>query len=192
MSMIDFVTGEVIRADKDAVVVAVGGIGLRLLTPRSVLDIATVGAIATIYTNLIVREDALTLYGFSSSEERALFDTLTAVNGVGPKMGLAILSTLSVDQLRAAVMREEAATLTRVPGIGKKTAEKIIFELKGKMGDTVLDGLTVVDELDAEVMAALTSLGYSVIEAQTAVQSIPRDAPRVVEARLMMALQYFS
>jgi holliday junction DNA helicase RuvA len=114
------------------------------------------------------------------------------VSGVGPKMGLAILSTLSVEQLRAAVMREEAAILTRVPGIGKKTAEKIVFELKGKMGDSVLQGLTVVDDTDAEVLGALTSLGYSVVEAQSAIQAIPRDAPRDIETRVLMALQYFS
>ncbi|MBX3086152.1 MAG: Holliday junction branch migration protein RuvA [Anaerolineae bacterium] len=192
MSLIDNVTGEVTRVDKDSVVINVGGIGLRALVPRSVQEVVNVGHMITIYTNLVLREDSITLYGFVSEEERALFNTLTLVNGVGPKMGIAILSTLSVEQLRSAVVREEAAILTRVPGVGKKTAEKIVFELKGKMGDTVLQGLTVVDDVDTEVLAALTSLGYSVVEAQTAIQSIPRDAPRDVESRVVMALQYFS
>ena len=192
MSLIDSVTGEVTRVDKDAVVISVGGIGLRALVPRSVQEVATVGHMMTIHTNLVLREDSITLYGFVSEEERALFNTLTLVNGVGPKMGLSILSTLSVEQLRAAVVRDEAAILTRVPGVGKKTAEKIVFELKGKMGDTVLQGLTIVDDIDTDVLSALTSLGYSVVEAQTAIQSIPRDAPRDVESRVMAALQYFS
>jgi Holliday junction DNA helicase RuvA len=192
MSLIDNVTGEVTRVDKDAIVINVGGIGLRALVPRSVQEVVTVGHVITIFTNLVLREDSITLFGFISEEERSLFNTITLVNGVGPKMGIAILSTLSVEQLRSAVVREEAAILTRVPGVGKKTAEKIVFELKGKMGDTVLQGLTVVDDVDTEVLGALTSLGYSVVEAQTAIQSIPRDAPRDVSARVMMALQYFS
>lgn len=192
MSMIDHVTGEVTRIDKDAIVVSVGGVGLRIISPKSVLDMAAVGKMVTVYTNLVVREDSLSLYGFASEEERALFDTLLLVQGVGPKMGLSVLSTLTVDHLRNAVMRDEPAILTRVPGVGKKTAEKIIFELKGKMGDTVLHGLTVVDDTDTEVLAALTALGYSIVEAQSAIQSIPRDAPRDVETRIMMALHYFS
>jgi Holliday junction DNA helicase RuvA len=192
MSLIDYVAGDVRSADKDSVVVAVGGVGLRVVVPRSVLEVAQVGLPITIYTHLVLREDAIALYGFVSEEERALFNTLTSVSGVGPKMGMSILSTLTVEQLRGAVMREEAAILTRVPGVGKKTAEKIVFELKGKMGDTVLQGLTVVDDVDQEVLAALTALGYSIVEAQTAIQSIPRDAPREVETRVLTALQYFS
>lgn len=192
MTLIDSVTGEVTHTSKEYVVVNVGGIGLRIFAPRTVMEIAQVGRIVTIYTNLIVREDALSLYGFASEEERALFDTLTSVTGVGPKMGMSILSTLSVDQLRAAVMRDEAAVLTRVPGVGKKTAEKIVFELKSKMGDTVLTGLTVMDDTDSDVLAALTALGYSIVEAQSAIQSIPRDAAHDVETRVLLALQYFS
>lgn len=192
MSLIDYVAGEVRSLEKESVVVSIGGVGLRVLVPRSVLEVAQVGRPITIFTNLVVREDALTLYGFATEEERALFNTLTSVTGVGPKMGLSILSTLSVEQLRSAVVREEAAILTRVPGVGKKTAEKIVFELKGKMGDTVLQGLTVVDDVDQEVLAVLTSLGYSIVEAQGAIQSIPRDAARDVESRVMLALQYFT
>jgi Holliday junction DNA helicase RuvA len=192
MSLIDYVAGEVRSLEKESVVVSIGGVGLRVLVPRSVLEVAQVGRPVTIFTNLVVREDALTLYGFATEEERALFNTLTSVTGVGPKLGLSILSTLTVEQLRSAVVREEAAILTRVPGVGKKTAEKIVFELKGKMGDTVLQGLTVVDDVDQEVLAVLTSLGYSIVEAQGAIQSIPRDAARDMETRVMLALQYFS
>jgi Holliday junction DNA helicase RuvA len=102
------------------------------------------------------------------------------------------LSTLSVDHLRSAVGREEPEILTRVPGIGKKTAEKIIFELKGKMGTDTIPALALLSDVDSDVLAALTSLGYSVIEAQTALQNIPRNAPKDVESRVMLALQYFS
>jgi holliday junction DNA helicase RuvA len=191
--MIDTVTGQIAKLDKDSVVIVVGGIGLRILVPKSVFDIADgPGRTLTLYTYLAVREDALTLYGFSSEDERTLFETLISVSGVGPKIGLAILGTLTPDHLRNAVMREEPAILTRVPGIGKTTAEKIVFELKGKLGAQVGAGLAAFSDSDGDVIAALTALGYSVIEAQSALQSLPRDAPKDVETRIVMALQYFS
>ncbi len=191
--MIDIVSGQVASIDKNAVVVMVGGVGLRVHVPKTVFDIVSgPGHAVTLYTHLAVREDALTLYGFPTEDDRKLFEILISVSGVGPKIGLAILSTLSVDHLRSAVGREEPEILTRVPGIGKKTAEKIIFELKGKMSAEGLPALTAISDVDSDVIAALTALGYSVVEAQSALQSIPRDAPKDVETRVMMALQHFS
>lgn len=191
--MIERIVGQVVKIEKDAVVVMVGGVGLRVRITRSVTDaIPGEGSLATIYTHLIVREDELTLYGFANEEERALFETLITVSGVGPRIGVAILSTLSVENLRAAVMRDQPEILTRVPGIGKKTAEKITFELKSKMKAAIVPELSPVSDIDSEVLAALTALGYSVVEAQTAIQSIPRDAPKDVESRIVIALQYFS
>jgi Holliday junction DNA helicase RuvA len=190
--MIDMVSGQVASMDKSSVVILVGGIGLRVNVPKSVFDtVHGTGHAVTLFTHLAVREDALTLYGFLTEEDRNLFNILIGVSGVGPKIALAILSTLSVDHLRNAVGREEPEVLTRVPGIGKKTAEKIVFELKGKLGIGMLPGFAVLSDADSEVIDALTALGYSVVEAQTAIQSIPRDAPKNVEERIRIALQYF-
>lgn len=191
--MIDIVTGQVARINKDSLVVMVGGVGLHINIPKTVFDITeTTGHTITLFTYLVVREDALTLYGFASEEERALFEMLISVSGIGPKLGLAVLSTLSADHLRNAVGREDASILMRVPGIGKKTAEKIVFELKGKMGTGLPTALSPLSDVDSDVLATLTTLGYSVVEAQSAIQSIPRDAPKDVESRVMIALQYFA
>lgn len=191
--MIDSISGQVARLEKDAVVVMVGGVGLRVVVSRTVFDLVTgVGAVVTLFTHLIVREEELSLYGFASEEERTMFEILLTASGVGPRSAIAILSTLSLDQLRNAVGREEAAILTRVPGIGKKTAEKIVFELKSKLRTDMLPELAALADTDADVIAALTALGYSIVEAQTAIQSIPRDAPKDVETRIRLALQYFS
>jgi Holliday junction DNA helicase RuvA len=191
--MIDVVSGQVVSVDKTSVVVMVGGIGLRVNVPKTVFDVVNgPGHPVTLFTHLAVREEALALYGFLTEEERGLFETLIGVPGVGPKLAIAILSTLSIDHLRSAVGREEPEVLTRVPGIGKKTAEKLVFELKGKMGTGLLPGIAMLSDTDSDVIAALTSLGYSIVEAQSAIQSIPRDAPKDVETRIRLALEYFS
>jgi holliday junction DNA helicase RuvA len=181
------------KPNETAIVLMVGGAGLYVRVPKTALDsMPNVGDTLTLYTHLTVREDDISLYGFTSEEERAIFEVLISVSGVGPKMALAILGTLSAEQLRNAVGREDAALLTRVPGIGKKTAEKIIFELKGKLKVSgVMAELAGLSDTDSDVIAALTALGYSVVEAQSAVQNIPRDAPKDVESRITLALQYF-
>ncbi len=190
--MIEIVSGQVASLARGAVIVMVGGVGIRVNVPKNVFDsIGAPGQTVMLYTHLQVREDALTLYGFSSEDDRALFELLITVNGVGAKMGLAILSTLSVDHLRNAVLRDEAQVLTRVPGIGKKTAEKIVFELKNKIGGDGMSAVVALSDLDTDVIGMLTALGYSIVEAQTALQAIPRDAPADVETRVKMALQYF-
>ncbi len=191
--MIDIVSGQVASVDKASIVVMIGGVGLRVNVPKTVFEVVTgAGHLVTLYTYLAVREDALTLYGFLTEEDRHLFEILLSISGVGPKMGLAILSTLSVDHLKSAVAREEADILTRVPGVGKKTAEKIVFELKGKLGVAVSLGLSPISDTDGDLIGALTGLGYSIVEAQTAIQSIPRDAPKDFESRFRLALEYFS
>ena len=190
--MIDMVSGHVASMDKTSVVVMVGGIGLRVNVPKTVFDaVEGPGHPITLFTHLAVREDALSLYGFMTEEERNLFETLLRVSGVGPKLAVSILSTLSLDHLRMAVGRDEPEVLTRVPGIGKKTAEKIVFELKGKIGIGFLPGISVLSDTDSEVIAALTSLGYSIVEAQSAIQSIPRGSPQDVETRIRLALRFF-
>ncbi|MBZ0309991.1 MAG: Holliday junction branch migration protein RuvA, partial [Anaerolineae bacterium] len=147
-----------------------------------------------LFTTLIVREDALTLYGFPDAQEREIFEILLKVNGVGPRLAVAILNTLSIDQLRGAVSRETPEILTRVPGIGKKTAQKIVLELKDKIGWKLgLDAAPIItSDVDSDVLATLTALGYSIVEAQSAIQSIPRDAPEDIEERVRLALLYFT
>ena len=143
--------------------------------------------------HLIVREDALTLYGFESQPDRELFNMLLGVDGVGPKVALSVLSTLTLDAVQRAVFTEEPDILSRVPGVGKKTSQKIVLYLHDRLKPTdALARVAALSDKDSVVIAALTSLGYSVIEAQTAIQSLPKDAPDDVEERLRMALQNFT
>ena len=189
--MIERVAGQVVKRENDSVVIMLGGIGLRVRVTRAAFEQAQLGAEIMLYTHLAVREDEIALYGFSSEDERALFEILITVSGVGAKLALAMLSALSADQLRRAVQRGEPELLTRVPGIGKKTAEKLVFALKDKIGaaaDT-LSELAAINDVDADVIAALTSMGFSIVEAQRALQQLPRDAPQEVEARVLLALQ---
>jgi Holliday junction DNA helicase RuvA len=190
--MIDVLSGQVAALRENYVVLMVGGIGLRVQIPKTVFDtVGGTGHALTLYTHLVVREDALTLYGFIDPEERALFETLITVSGVGPRIGLAVIGTLSVDHVRNAVAREEPDIFTRVPGVGKKLAQKLVFELKDKLGVTMAAGIAAISDLDTDVLATLTALGYSVVEAQSALQSIPRDAPQDIEERVRLALEYF-
>ncbi len=192
--MISSLRGLVQHIANDHLVVEVGGVGLKVLVPNTVFEqVEGVGRMIFLHTLLIVREDSLTLYGFASEEQRALFETLLGVNGVGPKLALAVLSYISPDLLRKAVGQEQPELLDRIPGVGKKTAEKIVFHLKDKIGAGVPMGAGVkLDDSDTEIIGALTALGYSLVEAQAALQSIPKDAPKDMEERVRLALQYFA
>lgn len=174
----------------DHLIVAVGGVGLRVYVPRTVLeDVGGVGRNISLHTHLIVRETELTLYGFESEEDLSLFELLLGVNGVGPKVALAILSTLSPELFKNAVAREEGAVLQRVPGIGKKTAERILFQLRDKLQVVSGGPMPMVSDVDADVIELLTNLGFSIVEAQTALQNVPREVTDVDE-RLQWALQH--
>jgi Holliday junction DNA helicase RuvA len=191
--MIDSVTGKVVAATETYVVLMVGGVGLRVRVPTTVRDLIDgPGQTLTLYTRLIVREEDLTLYGFGDQEERALFETLIGIAGIGPRIALSVLSTLTIDHLKNAVVREDPDVLARVPGVGKKLAQKLVFELKDRLAVDRVTGLAAISDVDTDVLAALTALGYSVVEAQAAIQAIPRDAPQDVEERVRLALQYFA
>jgi Holliday junction DNA helicase RuvA len=191
--MIATLRGEVIQVEENALVVEVGGAGLRVFVPVLLRGRVKVGEGIVLYTHLVVREDALTLYGFESQAERDLFNMLLGVNGVGPRVSLSILSTLTLDTVQRAVSTEESDILARVPGVGKKTAQKIVLYLHDRLKPAdALTRVAALSDQDSEVLAALTALGYSVVEAQTAIQSLPKDAPGEVEERLRMALQYFT
>lgn len=190
--MIATLRGEIAQVEENALILEVGGVGLRVFVPAPLRTRMKAGDSILLYTHLVVREDALILYGFESQSERELFNVLLGVDGVGPKAALSVLSTLSLDAIQRAVFAEEADILNRVPGVGKKTAQKIALHLKDKLKpmDTLATVAAMTDR-DSEVLAALTALGYSVVEAQSAIQSLPRDAPEGTEERLRMALQYF-
>jgi len=161
-----------------------------VLAPTTLLDMLEVGVKTQLYTHLHVREQELTLFGFSDKEELDLFRTLLKVQGIGPKVALAILSHLPAETLRQAIAREEAALLSRVPGIGPKKAKQIVFQLKDKVGleDIFVSAAPIADS-DGEVIAALTTLGYSVVEAQAALQQLPKEArAESVEEKVRLAL----
>ncbi len=189
--MIASISGTVQKVGKDHLVIGVGGIGVRVFVPKGVLEQAgPTGRSTSLHTHMIVREKELSLYGFESEDDLNLFEILLDVNGVGPKVGISILSTLSPDVIRGAIAREESAVLQRVPGIGKKTAERIMFQLRDKL-DLTADVAEVLymRDVDADVIDVLTALGFSIIEAQTALQNIPRDETDL-DMRVQLALQY--
>ena len=192
--MIASIQGIVASTGKDYAVIATNsGLGYKVFAPHSVLERLHSDSEAFLHTTLIVREDSMTLYGFATTTERDVFDTLISISGIGPKTGLAILSTLSLDSLRNAVVGDRAEILTRVPGIGNKSAQKILIELKDKLKfglDTA--PISAFDDINSDVLDTLVALGYSIVEAQTAIQSLPKDAPPTVEDRVRLALSYFA
>ncbi len=191
--MIANLKGRIEAIGKDYLVVGVGGIGFKIYVPTSFLETTEVlGRQVEFFTHLHVRENELTLYGCSSEDELALFELLLGVSGVGPRVALAMLSTMSPDSLRLAIAQGNAMALTRVPGIGPKMAKKIVFHLKDRVAAEVgPEAVPFLTDADAEVIAALTSLGYSVVEAQSALQSLPAEEMEI-EERVRLALAYFA
>lgn len=173
----------------------VGGVGYELEAPMSTFyGLPAVGEEVRLLTHLVVREDAHILYGFASDAERRLFRNLLKVSGVGPKMALAILSGTSVDGFAACVESNDSATLTRIPGVGRKTAERLIVEMRDRISATAGDGATIVDAprggVEAEAFAALVALGYKPAEATKLVKSAGGEADASTEDLIRRALQY--
>jgi Holliday junction DNA helicase RuvA len=191
--MIATLRGEIAQIEDNALIVEVGGVGLRVFVPAPLRGQAKAGEMIFLFTHLVVREDALILYGFESQGDRELFNILLGVDGVGPKVALSVLSTMTLDAIQRAVFTDEPDILSRVPGVGKKTAQKMALHLKDKLkpGDG-FSKLAAMSDADSEVLAALTALGYSVVEAQSAIQSIPKDSPDDTGERLRLALGYFT
>lgn len=185
----------VVQGFRDAsVIVSVGGVGLEVFVPTDVFnELSTqLGEPVSFETYLSVKEDSLTLYGFRHAEERRLFELLLKVNGVGPSTALSVMSTLTPQTLAAAITDDKPEIIARAPGLGKKTAQKVILELKGKvLPEGLPPGIAAVTNLDTDVIEYLTALGFSIVEAQAAVQSIPKDAPDDVSERVRIALTYF-
>ncbi len=193
--MIATVEGEVVGIGDHFLIIRIGGVGLQVFTTAPLRARLRMMERIFLFTHLIVREDLLALYGFETEQEREYFNMLLGVNGVGPRLAMAVLSTLSVDAIRRAVANEQSEVFARVSGVGKRTAQKILLHLQDRIqaGDMLEMVGSSVAGVDESVLEALTALGYSVVEAQSAIQSIPRDAPKDdVEERLRLALQHFT
>lgn len=191
--MIARLSGTVWRIGDNWVVVRVGGVGFQLFVPTGVLaQLTEVGQPVDLFTHLHVRENELALYGFLTAEEVSLFKLLLSVSGVGPKVALALLSMVTPQALRQAVAQEEPGILSRVPGIGLKTAKAIILHLKDKIAPAGTAAVPLLSDEDTTVIAALTGLGFSLVEAQTALQNLPREEELPLEERVRQALAYFA
>ncbi len=191
--MIATLRGEITQIEDTTIIIETGGLGLRVFVTKPLRERVKAGEIIFLFTHLVVREDDWKLFGFESQADRELFRTFLGVDGVGPRTALAVLSTLTIDTVQRAVFNDEPDLLSRVPGVGKKTAQKMVLYLHDRLKPVSgLENIASMSDTDSEVLAALTALGYSVVEAQTAIQSIPKGAPEDVEERLRLALQQFT
>ena len=187
--MIARLRGTVLDRGPDSLIVDVGGIGFLVYVPAGTHAGARTGAEVSLHTHLAVREDGMTLYGFTDADQQRLFQSLLAVSGVGPKAALALLSIMNADELSYAIASGNSAALARAPGVGQKLAGRIVLDLRDKLAPGAPAALPG-DE--SEVVAALMGLGYTQTEALDAVgrSELPADAP--VEEKLRLALTHFA
>jgi Holliday junction DNA helicase RuvA len=172
------VSGIVLQGQGDTVVIEVGGIGLLIQCPASTAATVRVGETMSLATVLVVREDALTLYGFADAQQREVFQLVQSVTGIGPRTALAVVSTMTVDQLRQAIAAEDLASITRIPGIGRKGAQRMVLELKDSLGVAAnTDAATpaTAEPWRTDVQAGLESLGWNPRQASWAVAEIADD-----------------
>ena len=187
--MIATLHGKLQSRSDDSIILNVAGVGFRVRVPtQTLVNFGAVGTEVQLFTHLHVREDDLSLYGFSSEDQLRLFETLLTVSGIGPKVALGVLSSASADTLRLAIAQGNLEVLTAIPGIGKKTAQRLVLELKGKVDVSGLEELGELTPADGDVMNALINLGYSAAEAGRAARSIPSSA-QSLEERIRFALQ---
>lgn len=188
--MIGRITGTLLEKTPPLVCVDVAGVGYEIDVPMSTLyQLPEAGAKVTLYTHLAVRDDAHTLYGFSTASERTAFRTLIKVSGIGARTALAILSGMTADELATAIAEQDAARLMRVPGIGKKTAERLMLELRDKLGQPAVSGGaagSAVQSAQGDILDALLTLGYSSAEAQKALKTLPKDVNTTEGIRLAL------
>lgn len=175
--MIGRIEGRLLEKNPPQILVDVHGVGYEISVPMSTFyNLPDLGATVTLLTHFVVREDAQLLYGFLSASERSAFRELIKVSGIGARTALSVLSGLSVDALAQAISAQDAAMLTRVPGIGKKTAERLVLELKGKLGaDFTHTTGANTSSAKADIISALIALGYSEREASAATRKLPDD-----------------
>jgi holliday junction DNA helicase RuvA len=175
--MIGRLTGILAEKSPPQVLIDVGGVGYELDVPMSSFyNLPALGERTTLLTHFVVREDAQQLFGFLTHDERATFRQLIRISGVGPRTALGILSGLSVAELAAAVTQQQTGRLVKVPGIGKKTAERLLLELKGKLGaDLGAPGASLASDAQADIVQALLALGYNEREAAAALKALPAE-----------------
>ena len=173
--MIGRLTGIVAEKTPPQVLIDVNGVGYELDVPMSsFFNLPGLGERVTLLTHFVVREDAQQLFGFLTPAERGAFRQLIRISGIGPRTALSVLSGLSVAELTAAISQQQVGRLVKVPGIGKKTAERLLLELKGKLGpDLGEPGATVADDAQADIVQALVALGYNEREAAAALKALP-------------------
>ncbi|MDE6851167.1 MAG: Holliday junction branch migration protein RuvA [Lachnospiraceae bacterium] len=202
--MIHYVAGMLTAVGEKSIVVDHQGLGLEILVPASVLQALPVaGSDVKVYTYFHVKEDGMQLFGFLSRQDKELFQQLITVNGIGPKGGLAMMSTLSSDDIRMAILSDDAKTIATTPGIGPKTAKKLILELKDKIdlesvlpdapGQSAVPGRggnsQAQNDMVADTVDALTALGYSPTDAMRAVRAVPLTEDMTVEELLKLTLK---
>ena len=196
--MIAFLTGRVTARGADSAVLDVGGVGMSVRCTPSALSRLQVGEEGTVATSLVVREDSLTLFGFADDDERDLFEQLQTASGIGPRLALAILAVHSPDNLRAAVATEDTAELIRVPGIGKKSAQRIVLELRGKLDPPVREESTSsgqgadptttppANAWRGQVVSGLINLGWSAKDAEAAATAVAADAEETTDVAVLL------
>ena len=174
--MIGRLAGTLVAKNPPQLLVDVGGVGYEVDVPMSTFyNLPHAGERISLLTHFVVREDAQILYGFGTAEERVAFRQLIKISGVGPRMALGVLSGLSVNELAQAITLQDAGRLVKIPGIGKKTAERLLLELKGKLGADIAMPAHASTDAQADILQALVALGYSDKEAALALKALPKD-----------------
>ena len=174
--MISILTGTVLETRLDSLVVNLGGAGLQVLCSPDTIASTQVGHVISLYTSLVVREESLTLFGFDTADNRDLFEVVQGVSGFGPKLAFTILATLPGDQLREAIANEDAARLTKTPGVGTKGAARLILELKDRIGYTATRSAGAIGHWQDQVAQGLTGLGWSPKDAQRALTLLAQES----------------
>ena len=174
--MIGRLTGQLAEKNPPEILLDCHGVGYEVLVPMSTFyNLPALGEKISLFTHFVVREDAQLLYGFGSIAERAAFRQLIKITGVGPRTALSVLSGMSVQELAQAVTTQEAGRIIKVPGIGKKTAERLLLELKGKLGADMGAHVSVANDMQSDILQALVALGYSDRDAALALKALPQD-----------------
>lgn len=188
--MIGRITGTLLGIEQQTALVDVGGVGYEIECPISTLcELPTVGKTVTLLTHFVVREDAQLLFGFLTHDDRESFRILIKISGVGPKLAIGMLSGLSGEELAEAVERDDVATLTRLPGVGKKTAERLLVELRGRMTSTGHTQSPVGSSPIEEAVLGLIALGYKETEARKAINALPKDPEATPETLIRSSLK---
>lgn len=188
--MIGRITGTLLGIEHQTALVDVGGVGYEIECPISTLcELPSVGQTVTLLTHFVVREDAQLLYGFLTHDDRESFRILIKISGVGPKLAIGVLSGLSGDELAAAVERDDVATLTRLPGVGKKTAERLLVELRGRMTSSGRTQSSNAVSPVEEAVLGLIALGYKEAEARKAINALPKDPEATPESLIRSSLK---